>query len=511
MSRIRALAKESLVYGVSSIVSRFLNFLLVPFYTHVLSTSEFGISNIIFAIVAFLNVVYQFGFDSAYLRLAADATGLERKKLFTTAFISQALGCILFSVLLLALAGPLGQVFLIPTENRMLLAFAAGILILDTLTVVPFAHLRLEHAALRFALMRLGNVVLNIAANWLFVLHWHKGLEGVFWANLVASAGTLIMALPVLVANLRPVFDRPAFRQLLKFGLPLVPAGLYGIVNEMAGRLCLGFLKQTDIDRLYPDRGYDVLQLTGIFSAAWKLGVFGLLLVQMYRMAWQPFFLQRHKDPDAADLFGKILRYLCQFIGYASITLMVFLDKLVSLPILGRPIIDSAYWVGLEIVPGVLLAYAFQAWFIHFTLGIYIAKQTRYLMWSNGVGAAVTVAGNLLLIPYLGLWGATLSAILCYIVMAIMVMRKSQKLFPITVGWPKMIPILIWLSLGWILGVLVQKYPNNFPGLVRVGALAIFYIIPLLTGSLPIRGLLQMLEKKSNPKDKNFSGTGRRT
>ncbi len=489
MSRIRALAKESLVYGVSSIVSRFLNFLLVPFYTHVLSTAEFGVSNIVFALVAFLNIVYQFGFDSAYLRLAADVDGPGRKKLFATAFFSQTLGTVIFSGVLLSLSGPLGRIFLIPDQNRILLAFAAGILILDTLTVVPFAHLRLEHAALRFALLRLGNVVLNIAANWFFVLHQHKGLEGVFWANLVASAGTFIFILPILWANVRMTFDTEAFRQLIKFGLPLVPAGLYGIVNEMAGRLCLGFLKPEDIERLYPGRGYDVLQLTGIFSAAWKLGVFGLLLVQMYRMAWQPFFLQRHKDPDAPELFGNILRYLCLFIGYASVTLMVFLDKLVALPILGRPLIDRAYWVGLEIVPGVLLAYAFQAWFIHFTLGIYIAKQTRYLIWSNGLGAAVTVGGNLLLIPRFGLWGATLSAILCYIVIAVMVMRKSQRLFPISVVWPKMAPILVWMILGWSLGMAVQKWPGAFSWSMRLGALAAFYLIPFLTGSLSLKFL----------------------
>ncbi|MDB5104192.1 MAG: polysaccharide biosynthesis protein [Fibrobacteres bacterium] len=502
MSRIRALAKESLIYGVSSIASRFLNFLLVPFYTHVLTTSDFGVQNIVFALIAFLNIVYQFGFDAAYLRLANDTDEAGAKRLFSTAFWSQALGAGIFSLLLIALAGPLSDAFLIPDSQRNLFRYAAGILLLDTLKVVPMAHLRLRHSALRFALINLGNVVVNIAANLVFVLSWHKGLEGVFWANLAASAFTVVLVLPILWANVKPAFQTPLFRQMLRFGLPLVPAGLYGIVNEMAGRLFMRLLTQADIDRLYPGRGYDVLQLSGIFAAAWKLGIFGLLLVQMYRMAWQPFFQQRQKDPDAADLFGRILRYLCHFVGYASVTLMVFLDKLVALPILGRPLIAPAFWVGLEIVPGVLLAYAFQAWVVHFTLGLYIAKQTRYLIWTNGAGAIVTVAGNLLLIPRLGLWGATLSAILCFLVIAVMTTRKSQQLFPIALSWATMAPILIWLACGWILGTWVQMHPEAFSWGRRAGALLAFWLLPFVTGTLPwreLRGLVPTVRRRPAP------------
>jgi O-antigen/teichoic acid export membrane protein len=493
MSRIRALAKESLVYGVSSIVSRFLNFLLVPFYTHVLTTSDFGVQNIVFALVAFLNILYQFGFDSAYLRLAHDEDEAGAKRLFSTAFWSQAMGATAFSLLMLALSGPLAGAFAIPDAQRNLFRYAAGILLLDTLKVVPMAHLRLRHSAVRFALINMGNVAVNIAANLLFVLQWQKGLEGVFWANLAASGVTVILVLPVLWANVRPAFQAPLFRQLLRFGLPLVPAGLYGAVNEMAGRLFLRLLSQADIDRLYPGRGYDMLQLAGIFSAAWKLGIFGLLLVQMYRMAWQPFFQQRQKDSDAADLFGRILRYLCHFVGYASVTLMIFLDKLVAFPIMGRPLIKETYWVGLEIVPGVLLAYAFQAWVVHFTLGLYIAKQTKYLIWTNGAGALVTVAGNLALIPILGLWGATLSAILCFLVIAILTTRKSQQLFPITLSWKAMAPILIWLACGWGAGTAVQMHPGSWTWGLRAGALLAFWVLPFAIGTLPAKELLGML------------------
>ncbi len=493
MSRIRALAKESLIYGVSSIASRFLNFLLVPFYTHVLLPSDFGIQNILFAMIAFLNIVYQFGFDSAYLRLANDADTAGRKRLFASAFWGQAVGSMLFSLPLLVVTGPLAKLFLIPAASRSLFYYSAAILVLDTLTVVPFAHLRLEHRPTRFAALRLGNVAVNIAANLVFVLKWRMGLEGVFLANLVASALTVLAQIPVLGRNAFSAPRREVFASLLRFGLPLVPAGLYGIVNEMAGRVFMRMIKPEDIERLYPGRGYDVLQLAGIFSAAWKLGVFGLLLVQMYRMAWQPFFQQRHKDADAADLFGRVLFYFLTAVGYAAVTLMAFLDKLVALPIAGRPLIAPAYWPGLEIVPGVLLAYLAQAWVVNFTLGLYLAKQTRHLMWINGAGVVVTLAGNFLLIPALGLWGATLTAIVCYLVIAVLITRKSQQLFPIAIRWPRMLPLLGWLAAGWAFGTGVQMEPERFTWSMRLGPLAAFWLLPFVTGMLrpaELRGLL---------------------
>jgi O-antigen/teichoic acid export membrane protein len=485
MSRIRALAKESLLYGVSTIVSRFLVFLLTPFYTHVFTTAEFGIQSIIFTIIPFLNILYQFGFDSAYLRLASDADEAGRRRLFASAFWSQAAGSLVFSLLFAALAHPLAAAFLIPPDHEKLFHYAAAILVLDTLAVVPFAHLRLRHQAARFAALRTGNVLLTIAANLFFILKLRMGLEGLFLANLVASAATAVAMVPLLFAEARGVPAREAVRGLLVFGLPLVPSGLYGSINEMAGRLFMRHIAQGDIDRLYPGRGFDVLQLSGIFAFAWKLGVFGQLLVQMYRLAWQPFFQQRQKDPDAPALFGRVLRYFLIFVGYCSVTLMAVLDKLVALPIGGhKPIITPAYWAGLQIVPGVLLSYALQAWVVHFTLGLYLAKQTRQLMWINGAGALVTLAGNWFLIPRLGLWGATLSAVACYLVIAVMITRRSQALYPIEIRWKAMLPLLAWLAAGWLFGTAVQRDPGAYGWGERLGPLFAFWLLPFVLGLL---------------------------
>lgn len=501
--RFRALAKDSLAYGVSSLVSRFLNFLLVPFYTHVLSPAQFGVSNIVFALVAFLNVLYQAGFDSAYLRLAHDA-GVDagsRRRLFSTALWSQAGLSLLFTVPFLLAAPWLGAVFNVPVDYGRLFVLAAAILALDALSVVPMAHLRLERKALHFAFIRMGNVIVNIAGNLVFVLWLRRGLEGIFLANVLASLFTLILLAPVFRRNLRAAYDGAWLRVLLGFGLPFIPAGLYGIVNEMAGRLFLSRLEPADVARLYPGTGWDVLHLTGIFSASWKLGIFGLLLVQMYRLAWQPFFLRHYQDPDAPVLFGRILRALLLGVGSAGLALMLFLDKLVAIRIFGRAVIAPAFWPGLPIVPGILLAYALQAWFVHFTLGVYIAKRTRTLIWINGVGALVTVLASVLLIPRFGLWGAVWAAVACYAVMAALMTRSSQKMFPIVLDGARLLPLALWLAAVFAAGFWVQAHPGTH-GSARAGLLAAGLILPFLIGAIDKqeRKLLKSLLSRGDPR-----------
>lgn len=484
MGRLRSLARDSLAYGVSSLLSRFLNFLLVPFYTHVLAPSDFGVSNIVFALVAFLNIVYQAGFDSAYLRLAHDAERNgegETKRLFSTAVWSQgALSLLLTGPLLLA-APALSAAFNIPARYEVLFLYAAAILALDTLSVVPMAHLRQRRRALWFAGIRLGNVVVNIAGNLVFVLWLERGLEGIFLANLVASAATVLFLLPVYASNLRAAWNTVSLRALLAFGLPFIPAGLYGIVNEMAGRLFLSRLSPADVERLYPGTGWDVLHLTGVFSAAWKLGIFGLLLVQMYRLAWQPFFLRHHQDPDAPALFGRVLRALLLFVGASGLALSLVLDKLVAFPGGGRSLIAPAYWPGLPVVPGILLAYALQAWCVHFTLGVYVAKRTGMLVWINGAGAAVTVGLSLWLIPMLGLRGAVWAAVGCYAVMAVLMTRSSQRLFPIRLDWARLVPLLTWMAACFGAGAWVQAHPETGWGL-RAALLVVGLALPFVTG-----------------------------
>jgi O-antigen/teichoic acid export membrane protein len=486
MSRLRALAKDSMAYGVSSLLSRFLNFLLVPFYTHVLTPGEFGISNIVFALVAFLNIIYQAGFDSAYLRLAHDGehSGAEQgRRLFSTAVWSQA-GVSLACTAPFLLAAPwLGAAFNVPVRYESLFALSVVILALDALSVVPMAHLRMRRKALLFAVIRLGNVVVNIAGNLVFVLWLDYGLEGIFLANVIASAFTLLLLTPVFLQNLRITFDAAGLRPLLAFGLPFVPAGLYGIVNEMAGRLFLSRLSPADVERLHPGSGWDTLHLTGVFSAAWKLGIFGLLLVQMYRLAWQPFFLRHYGDADAPALFGRVLRALLLFVGGCGLALTLFLDKLVSLPVFGTPLIAPAFWPGLPIVPGILLAYALQAWFVHFTLGVYIAKKTAALVWINGVGAAVTVAFSLWLVPRQGLWGAVWAAVACYAVMAVLMTRKSQALYRIDLDWPRLLPLLGWMLFCFAAGSWVQAHPESGLSL-RFVLLLIGLTLPFLIGAV---------------------------
>lgn len=516
MSRLKQLARESVLYGLSSIGARFLNFILVPFYTHVFTPEELGISTMLFLIMSFGNIVYQAGFDSAYLRLAHDAAEEERRRLFASAFKSQALLCLLFSALLYLLHPFLGRALEMPAPSRRLLAFLPLILTLDALSTVAFAHLRFAHEALRFALIRIASVVINVAANFIFLLGFDLGLAGVLGANVLASLGTLVLVSPLLLRNIGAAFEMPKARALLALGLPLMPAGLYGIFNEMAGRLFLvKLLDAEDLRRLYPGKDYTLYALQGIFSNAWKLGIFGLLLVQMYRMAWQPFFLQRRNDPDAPALFGRTLRYLLLFIGYTCIPLSLFIDRLVAFPLPGgRMLLDPRFHDGLGMVPLVLLAYAVQAVFIHFTLGPYIRKQNHQLLWCNGLGAVVTTVLSLVLIPPLGHYGAAFAALGCNASMALFMGWKSQGLFPIELPLRRFLPLGVWLVGGFAAALAFQAGPLAEGGraalpLARIFCLVVFLVLPFLLGAVDrkeAKSLFALVRKRGRgPKSREAS------
>jgi O-antigen/teichoic acid export membrane protein len=501
VSRLKSLLKDSLLYGVSSLLSRFLNFLLVPFYTHLLTPADFGVSNIIFALVAFCNILWQAGFDTAYLRLRHDEDETGGKRLFATAFWSLCVTAGLGTAFLVLSAPWVAGGLAIPEAHRPLLRWAALILWLDALAVVPMAHWRFERRALNYSLLRVFNVVVNIGGNLYFVWHLRSGLPGIFWSNALASGVTLLPLMPLLFQQLRRhlpwIWDQTRLKSLLQLGLPMVPAGLYGIVNDIAGRLFIAWLlTDAAVSILYPGTGWTVLDMTGIFAAAWKLGIFGLLLTQMYRLAWQPFFMKHGKDTDAPRLFGLILRLLLVFIGCSTGMVMLWLDKWVAIPIAGRRLIAEPYWGGLPLVPVILLAYAFQAVFIHFTVGIYLAKRTRYLLTSNGIGAAVTIMGNWLLIPYWGLWGACWSAVACYAVIAFLVARQSQKLFPIELGGWRLAVLGAWLLASHGLGLWVQMHPEDWSAGSRMAATLGVWILPFLLGTLPPKELKAALQLK---------------
>lgn len=431
LKKLKELLSDTLIYGISSVLARFINYLLVPFYTDVFQPDQYGIVGLVYAAIIFLNILFTFGMESAYLRYAKDRK--KAQDVFKTLQTALLVAATVLAVLLWLFAPTLMPLMSLGPETRDFYFLMIGILWFDTLGKVPFAELRLVRKAIPFAAIRTADVLLNIGLNFYFILGLGWGIEAIFVANLIASAVTTIILWILTGHMLRGSIKRSVFNRALAFGLPFIPGGLGYAVNESLDRFLLNnYLPLDTIHQLYGS-GFTHEAVVGIYNACYKLGVFMLLVVQMFKMAWQPFFLRHADDPDAKSLYREVFRYFNAVAGIFFLIVALFIDQIVQIkvPVLDAFIIGKEYWMGLGIVPFLLAAYWFQGWYMNFSAGIFIREETKVLPIITLIGAAVTIAGNLLLLPYFGMVGSAAATLISYVAMALLLYQQSTKVYQV--------------------------------------------------------------------------------
>ncbi len=463
MGKIRELFSDTLVYGISSIAARFINYLLVPFYTMYFEPAAYGIIGLIFGGIVFLNVLFTFGMESSYLRY-----GAERERagdVFTSIQVTVLGGASLLVLLswlfmpVLAplfgldafvsahpeqITGPTAALGLHPFTGESLFYLMLAILWLDALAVVPFAELRLVRKTLTYALIRLGNVIVNVALNLYLVIGAGWGIEAVLVSNAIASLLTVLVLVWFTSGMYRGRWDREHFSRALWFGIPYIPAGLSHAVNEVLGRFAVNNMPQETVDRLYGTQ-YTADDITGIFNACIKLSVFMLLAVQMFRMAWLPFVMRQSGSDDAQKTFADVFTWFNIAAAAVFIGVGLFVEQLVQIriPLLDGTLIDSRYWMGLYIVPWLLMAYWFQGWFLNFMAGVFIKEKMWYVSGIAMIGALITLVGNFLLVPVYGMQGAVWVKLLCFVTMAVLIYLLVQRVYSVPYRMPKNVMIVL--------------------------------------------------------------------
>ncbi|MEX2641246.1 MAG: polysaccharide biosynthesis C-terminal domain-containing protein [Balneolales bacterium] len=479
MGRIRELFSDTLVYGISSVVARFINYLLVPFYTKFFDPGEYGVIGLIYGAIIFFNVLFQFGMESAYLRYAADR--LIARDVFKTLQLFLLGASTVLALLFWLLTPVLAPLLSLAPGMHYLFWMMLGILWLDALSAIPFAELRLIRRAWTFALIRLGSVLILVGLNLYLIVLLGWGIEAILLANLVASAVTFVTLLFFTFDKLAGSWDTPVFQKALYFGIPYIPAGVGYAVNEVLDRFFLNNMGQNDIMRIYGG-GFTAEEITGIYTACYKLAIFMLLTVQMFRMAWQPFFMRYAKAEKVEKTFADV--FLLYNLAAAVIFLAVglFAGQIVQIriPLLDGTLIDSRYWMGLPIIPYLLLAYWFQGWYVNFTAGIFIKEQTRKLPLITLAGAVVTVVLNLTLIPVMGMLGAAVATLACYASMSMMILFYSRRYMPVTYQLGKAV-LMMAIAVAALLGANLVSLPflHELTGRFVIFIVSLFILIPL--------------------------------
>lgn len=464
LKKLKRLGTETGIYGISTIVGRFLNFLLVPFYTNILLPHDYGIITYVFSVIAFINVIYSYGMESAFFKYYSVLEIGNKQENFTTPFISIFSSSIVFSLMILFFHKTIGHALALPPEYISIVYWSAGILALDAITIIPFAYLRMEHKAKFFAVVKFSSILVNVASNLILLLVLKMGVIGVFVSGIIASVFSLIMLLPTIFRNVKIKFNTLLWKELLKFGLPYIPTGLAAMAIQVIDRPILRALTDD--------------ATVGVYQANYRLGIFMMLIVSMFEYAWRPFYFSIAKDPDAKKIFARVLTYFVLIMGLVFLTLTFFIDDIAKFSILGRHIIGPKYWGGLDLVPIVLLGYMFLGISTNFSAGIYIEKKTYFTPLITISGALVNIIVNFILIPKYGMFGAALATLAAYFVMSIVTLVIINYVYPVRYEWRRLLKLGIAITLSMVLYYFLNiSYPPYLSLLWRFGLILLFLIV----------------------------------
>ena len=437
-SPLRRLASQTILYGVTYFGGRLLNFLLTPFYTRYFSQQEdYGALTFIYAGITFGIILYTYGLETGFFFFSNKEEEHATAKAASTAHLSIVTSSTIFSILLLLFAPAVASLLPSVSGNADFIRYAAVILWLDALVAIPFALMRKQDQANRFAGLKLLNIILNIGFNLFFLLGlpalgFGRGggslaLHYIFISNIIASAVTLALA----HESMRSIswhFSADYWKALIRYSWPLLLLGLAGMVNETLDRILLAY-------RL-PGTSAERLAIAGVYAACYKISIFMTLAVASFRYAAEPFFFKELRAAAGKHLYAKGLTY------FIFITSLIFLVVSLALPLVIK-IIGENYRSGAAIVPVLLYA--------NLLLGIYYYLSQWYKQTSNNLyGAYITIGGavltlliNYIFIPRYGFYASAYATLITYLVMAVVSYFWGQRVWPVPFNQLKLLLYLL--------------------------------------------------------------------
>lgn len=477
MSGIKKLAQQTIWYGLSSMAARLINYLLTPYLTYKFTTSLYGEMSIIYAFIPFMNVLFSYGMETAYFRFSQSNDG---KAVHNTASTSLIISTLVLSALLFIIAGPVAHLLNI-SEHPEYLYLCIGIIATDAITIIPFAKLRQEGRPVKFALIKIGGILCNMACIYFLLSygpHWVKTHPGNFsesyftgaWAVGYVLVANLFQNLVILfllnkeLTSFQWKPDRALWVSMLLYGLPLIIAGMAGMVNETFDRIMLGWWA--------PVQGVEAAKAeVGIYSACYKLSIFITLAVQAFRMGAEPFFFKLSAQENAPKHYARVMKFFVITLCGMYLVVMLYLD------IWKHFIQNKAMWVGLSIVPLLLLANIFLGIYYNLSVWYKLGNRTMAGAWITIVGAIITLSINYWGIPHFSYVASAWATLACYGSMMVISYVWGQKVYPVPYAVSRLlgyllIAVLLGIANQWL--TLSDSLPIAFHLLKSTGFLIIF-------------------------------------
>lgn len=462
MSVLKKFFKDTIIYGLATVLPRLMNFILVPLHTGKLETSSYSDNTTFYVYAAFFNVLLTYGMETSFFRFFNKSE--EKSKVFSTAFISLAITTFLFLTLVIIFNYQLSQWLNISPKYLKILV---GLLVLDTLVVAPFAYLRAMGKPIKFAFIKITNILIYVLLNYFFLWaiprfnidfpNYDESdlVQYIFIANLIASVITFLMLIPYFFKT-KLEFSVLVFKQLLNYGWPVMIAGLAYVINENFDKWILPYLLGKDIN--------------GAYSGCYKIAMFMTIFIQAFRLGAEPFFFSHSKEINAKQTYAFIMKYFVIVGSFMLVFIISYLDifKMALVK-------DESYWQAISIVPIVLVANLCLG--IYFNLGIWykLTDKTIYGMYLSLVGAVITIIFNLIMINKIGFIASAWATLAAYGIMMVLSYLIGQRYYTVPYDIKR---ILCYLIVSIVLSILclntnANYYINTFLVLLFLGCVVL--------------------------------------
>jgi len=463
MKEVKKLAGQTIVYGLGTIVPRFLHYaVLTPFYTRIFTdTSDYGVVTELYAWMVVLLVILTYGMETGFFRFVQEKENAD--KVYGTALISLLVSSLIFVIVVNIFIGPI-SVAMNYGNNYDYIRMFAGIVALDAFTAIPFARLRMDNKPLTFSIIKIINVFVTLGLV-IFLLAiapgiyeknngWFRSVYNpdykigyIFAANLISSAVTLLLLLPVIFKTTF-YFDREIWKRMMIYSFPLLLAGLSGSINDAIDKILLR--------RIIGDE--EGLAILGTYGAAYKIGVLMALFIQMFRFAAEPFFFERAKHTGAKETYAFVMKY------FIIIMLIVFLGINLYISVF-QYIVGINYREALVVVPLISMAYLLYGVYINHSIWYKINDLTRYAVYITLIGAFITVVINVLFIPVYGYMASAWAHVACYGAMIIFSFIFAGRHYRVNYEINKMMSYFV-LAVAIVLFAYYFDYSNIYTELI---------------------------------------------
>ena len=421
MANLKSVVKDTAIYGLSSIVGRFLNYLLVPLYTAKLSAASggYGVITNVYAYTALLMVILTYGMETTFFRYV-NKEGENPDKVYSTTMISVASTSLLFVLLVLLFLQPISS-FMGYADHSSYIWVMAVTVAVDAFACIPFAYLRYKKRPMKFAILKLANIMMTILLNLFFFLllpAWtgDGGLVDAgyaFYINLFCSVALLFFLLKEITAV--PFdFDKALLRRMLSYSWPILVLGVAGILNQTADKILFPYIYQ----------GTDAHSQLGIYGAASKIAMIMAMITQAFRYAYEPFVFGNNNDKDSRNTYAKAMKFFIIFTLLAFLVVMAYIDLL-------KYIIGRDYWEGLKVVPVVMAAEIMMGIYFNLSFWYKLIDKTIWGAWFSGIGCVVLITVNVLFVPRYGYMACAWAGFMGYASAMTISYLVGQKKYPI--------------------------------------------------------------------------------